>query len=311
TCSFIGMVIPMGLIILLAIVWVCLGKPIQIHFTAATMLPSLSHTDNWISLTAIMTSFLGIELAMVHVKEVHDPQKTFPKALYFSVLLILFTMIMGSLAIALVLPKDQINLVSGVMQAFTNFFSVYHMPWLIPVMTGMILLGSLGSMTSWIISPAKGLLQAAQSGYLPKFLLHQNKHGVASHLLIMQAICVSLICLAFLLMPSVNGSYWLLTALSTQLYILMYVLMFSSAICLKYKLKSQFHAFTIPGGKLGMWLVCILGLIGCAITLTVGFIPPSGINVGTPLHYEVVFCSGIVLMILPVAVFYFYKKKLR
>ncbi len=308
-CSVIGIVIPIGLIITLAVLWILLGKPLQIHFTFANVFPNLSQTDNWISLTAIMTSFLGIELAMVHVKEVHQPQKTFPEALGLSVLVILGTMIMGSLAIALVLPKDKINLVSGVMQAFTNFFAAYHMTWLIPVITAMLLIGSLGNMTSWIISPAKGLLQAAESGYLPAFMTKKNKQGVAAHLLVTQALLVTLICLAFLLMPSVNGSYWLLTALSTQLYMLMYVMMFVAAFYLKNKNKLSTSAFTLPGGKAGMGSVCLLGLLGCLITLAVGFIPPAGINIGSALHYETVFCGGIAIMILPVLFFYLYKNK--
>jgi amino acid transporter len=308
-CTFVGMVIPMAVIIIMAIIWLFLGNPLQIHFTAATMLPTLSQSENWISLTAIMTSFLGIELATVHVKEVHKPQHTFPKALMVSMVAMLSTMIMGALAIAIVLPNDQINLVAGVMQAFTNFFAAYHLTWFIPIITGMILIGSIGNMTSWVISPAKGLLQAAQTGYLPVFFTKQNQHGVASNLLLMQGVLVTLICLAFLLMPSVNGSYWLLSALSTELYMLMYVIMFCAAIYLKHKFKPSTKVFTIPGGKLGMVLVCLLGLIGCIITLFVGFIPPSSINVGGKLHYDLVFSSGIIMMILPIAFLYGFKHK--
>ncbi|MCE3237744.1 MAG: gadC [Gammaproteobacteria bacterium] len=308
-CAVVGMIIPMALIVILAIVWLLVGNPLQIHFTTTEMFPSLGHAANWVSLTAIMASFLGMELATVHVKEVRNPQKTFPSALFFSVLLILATMILGSLAIAMVLPKNQINLVNGVMQAFTQFFAMYHLSKLMPVITVMLLLGTLGSMVSWVISPAKGLLTAAQLGYLPPFFTHENKQGVATPLLITQAILVSIVCLAFLLMPSVNGSYWLLTALSTQLYVLMYVLMFLAAICLKYKAIDRVHGFTIPGGKLGMWFTCLFGLIGCGITLCVGFIPPAGIDVGGILHYEIVFCSGLIGMVLPVLLFYWYKKK--
>lgn len=308
-CAVIGMIIPMGLIICLAVLWIFLGNPLQIHFTASDIFPTFSHTDNWISLTAIMTAFLGIELATVHIKEVANPQKTFPKALFFSVLLILVTMTLGSLAIAIVLPKDQINLVNGVMQAFTNFFQSYHLSWLVPVITVMILLGSLGGIVSWVISPARGLLHAAELGFLPPSFMKKNKQGIPSHLLIVQGVLVSLICLAFLLMPSVNGSYWLLTALSTQLYMLMYVVMFLAAIALKYKLVKNPQAFTIPGGKLGMWIACLLGLFGCGITLLVGFIPPAGIDVGGFLHYEIVFTSGMVGMILPIIFFYWYQAR--
>ena len=308
-CAVIGMIIPMILIVLLAVAWLILGNPSQIHFTKVDLLPSLSHTDNWISLTAIMTAFLGMELATVHVKEVRNPQKTFPKALFLSVLLIMSTIILGSLAIAMVLPNNQINLVNGVIQAFTNFFEKYHISWIIPVITVMLLLGSLGQIISWVISPAKGLLHAAELGFLPTFFAKKNDKGMPSHILLMQAGLVSIVCLAFLLMPSVNGSYWLLTALSTQLYMLMYVLMFLAAIRLKYKLKNQSGGFLIPGGKAGMWIACLLGLIGCGITIVVGFIPPSGINVGGWMHYEMMFSGGLLGMIFPVVFFYWYQNK--
>lgn len=306
-CTIAGTIIPMVAIMALALIWIILGKPLQIHLTAASMLPKLNQSENWISLTAIMTAFLGMELATVHVKEINHAQKKFPKALLYSVIIILITMIFGALAIAFVLPANQINLINGIMQAFTNFFSVYHMAWVIPVITVLLLVGTFGGVISWVISPAKGLLQAAQSGYLPEFFKKENKHGVAQNLLITQALLVSAICFAFLLMPSVNGSYWLLTDLSTQLYMLMYVLMFIAALVLKYKYPHKFSAFTIPGKNTGTWVTGILGLIGCAITLVVGFFPPDGINVGGTLHYEITFSIGIIVMVLPVLLFYGYK----
>jgi amino acid transporter len=306
-CAIFGMVIPMTMIIVLAVVWLILGKPSQIHFTMSNILPSLSNANTWVSLTAIMTGFAGMELAAVHIKDIRDPQKTFPRALHISVWLILSTMLLGSLAIAIVLPQSQISLVNGVMQAFTSFFAAYHISWLIPVMTVMILIGSLGGIVSWVISPAKGLLQAAQMGYLPEFLKKENKHGVAANLLITQAIIVSGVCGAFFFMPSVSGSYWLLTALSTQLYMLMYVMMFVAGICTRYRFPNNERSFSIPGGKFGIWAASLAGLVGCFTTLTVGFFPPDGINVGSIFHYEVVFCSGMLAMILPILLFYGYK----
>ncbi|CAM4375711.1 MAG: Glutamate/gamma-aminobutyrate antiporter [Legionellaceae bacterium] len=307
-CAVIGMLIPMGLIIFLAIIWVIMGKPLQITLNANSLIPSLHDSANWLSLTAIMTSFLGVELATVHVNKIHNAQKNFPKAIFISTLFILFTMILGSLAIAIVLPQQKISLVNGVMQAFTNFFAVYHLSAITPLMTLLLLIGSLGGIINWIISPAKGLLQAAHDGFLPAFLKKENQHGIEQHLLIVQAIFVTLLCAAFLLMPSVNGSYWLLTALSTQLYMLMYVIMFLAAIRLKYKYPLQPRPFSIPGKKLGIWLISLLGLIGCSITLIVGFIPPNGINVGSFQHYVTIFTLGMLGMILPIIGFYIYKK---
>lgn len=306
-CAIIGMVVPMILIIGMAAYWVLSGHPLQISLTAESMLPKFGPHASWISLTAIMTSFLGMELATVHVRHVKDPQHMFPKAIFASVGLILTTMILGSLAIAAVLPHEQIGLVDGVMQAFTNFFAAYHLSWMIPVITIMLLIGSLGGMINWIISPARGMLLAAEHGFLPQFFAKQNKHGVAHRMLITQAILVSFVCLAFLLMPSVNGSYWLLTALSTELYMMMYILMFAAAIWLRHKHPHVARPFQIPGGIAGISAVSLLGIFGCIITLIVGFFPPAGIDVGGSRHYEHMFALGIIVMLAPVLLLYGYR----
>ncbi len=308
--TLLGALIPITLVIILAIIWLLSGHSLQIHFHLNNLIPSFRHSESLSSLgalTAIMTSFLGVELATVHISEVKNPKTTFPKALFFSVLIILTTMTFGSLAIALVIPLDQINLVAGVMQTFNFFFTAYHLTFLIPVIMLMILVGGGGSMISWIISPAKGILQVAESGYLPSFLTVRNRHGVATRLLIAQAIIVSLACSAWGLMPSVNGAYWLLTDLSTQLYILMYVLMFIAAWRLKIKNTTSMDGFKIPGGPTGTAIVCAIGLFGCIVTLLVGFLPPSNIDVGGKAHYLITFSSGMFLLILPVVFFYAYK----
>ncbi|RUR11141.1 APC family permease [Legionella sp. km772] len=308
-CAVVGMIIPMGFIILLAVIWLIMGNPLAISLAPAHLIPQWHDSQSWVSLTAIMTSFLGMELAAVHVRDVKNPQANFPKAMFCSVVLILFTMIFGSLAIAFVLPKDKISLVDGVMRAFDNFLQAYHMPWLLPVLVGLLLIGSLGSMVNWIISPAKGLLMAAKHDYLPRSLCALNKHGIASRILIIQAIVVSVLCSGFLLFPNVNAIYWLFTDLSTELYIMMYVLMFIAAWRIKGKFPTLTRPFAIPGGKLGYYLVCILGLIGCTITLIVGFIPPEQMmDVGGASHFQRVFSLGILVMLLPALLAYLRKK---
>jgi len=308
-CAIFGMIIPLAFIILLALIWVIKGNPLAIDLRWNTLIPHWQDTQSWVSLTAIMTSFLGMELAAVHVRNVQDPQKNFPKAMFFSVILILTTMIFGSLAIAFVLPKNQINLVAGVMQAFHNFFEAYHLTALMPLLIILLLLGSLGSMVNWIISPAKGLLMAAEHGFLPEGLYRLNKHGVASRILLLQAILVTLLCSGFMLFPSVNAIYWLFTDLSTELYILMYVLMFLAAWRLKGKFSKLPRPFAIPGGRLGYYGICLLGLLGCLTTLVVGFIPPEqSMDIGSSLHFRLVFSFGLFLMIFPAFLLYLRKR---
>lgn len=308
-CAVIGMIIPMGFIIVLAVFWLVQGNPIAIDLSLSNLIPQWKDSQSWVSLTAIMTSFLGMELAAVHVRNVKDPQHNFPRAMYFSVLLILFTMILGSLAIAFVLPREKISLVDGVMRAFNNFFHAYHLSWLMPILVLQLLLGSLGSMINWIISPAKGLLVAANHNFLPQSLCKLNQHGVASRILLLQAIIVTFLCSGFLLFPSVNAIYWLFTDLSTELYMMMYVLMFIAAWKLKGKFSHLKRPFSIPGGKYGYYLTCILGLFGCAVTLFVGFFPPEeAMDVGGAARFRLVFSLGILLMLFPALLIYLRKR---
>jgi putative glutamate/gamma-aminobutyrate antiporter len=298
-CAISGLLVPMALIIGLGAAWIIGGNPVQISFDLPSILPHLQDKSMWVSLTAIILSFCGIEIATVHANDVHNPQHAFPRALIYSVAIILSTLILGSLAIAVVMPAQDINLVAGIMQAFDAFFARYQLSWFMPVVAVMLVLGGLGGVSNWIIAPTKGLLVAAQDGNLPPFFQRVNKNGAPVTMLIGQAMIVTILSGLFLFMPSVNGSYWLLTALAAQLYMLMYLLMFLAAIKLRLSAPSHPRPFRIPGGTIGLCFVAGVGMIGVLTTLVVSFIPPSDINVGSVLHYETMLIVGLILMCAP------------
>ncbi|KTC87178.1 APC family permease [Legionella cincinnatiensis] len=298
-CSLAGLLLPMSLIIGLGLVWMTQGNPLQIQFDIPSIVPHLEDRSMWVSLTAIIMSFCGIEIATVHANDVKNPQHAFPKVLIYSVGIILSTLILGSLAIAIVLPGKDINLVAGIMQAFEAFFSSYHMSWMMPVVAVMLVLGGLGGVSNWIIAPTKGLLVAAEDGNLPDYFQRTNAKGAPAVMLYTQATIVTVLSGLFLFMPSVNGSYWLLTALAAQLYMLMYFMMFIAAIKLRLSEPEHHRPFKIPGGLAGMLFVAGIGIIGVCTTLGVSFIPPDGINVGSLVRYELTLIGGLILMCSP------------
>ncbi len=298
-CAISGLLLPMALIIGLGAVWLLGDNTVQVQFDAQSMLPHWHDRSKWVALTGIMMSFCGIEIATVHANDVDNPQKAFPRALVYSVGIILSTLILGSLAIAVVLPHQDINLVAGIMQAFDAFFARYHLLWLMPVVAVMLVMGGLGGVSNWIIAPTKGLLVAAQDGNLPPSFQRINKQGAPVVMLVGQAIIVTVLSALFLFMPSVNGSYWLLTALAAQLYMLMYLLMFIAAIKLRLTAPDHHRAFRIPGGLAGMCTVAGIGMVGVLTTLVVSFIPPDGINVGSIARYESSLVVGLLIMCAP------------
>ncbi len=306
-CAIVGMILPMLIIISLAIYWLTSHHPIALTFTKVSLVPQITNTHSWVSLTAMVTSFLGMELAAVHVKQVNNPKRNFPIAMLISVILILFTMIFGSLAIAFVIPKHQIHLVDGVMQAYEFFFHAFGLDYFLKPLAILIIIGSLGGMINWIISPTKGLFLVAHHGFLPPFFTKTNQQDAASSILLMQAVIVSLIALLFLIIPNINEVYWFLTALSTELYMFMYLMMFIAAFAIRKKsLKRQ--GFHIPGKRLGFYLVTLMGTIGVVVTCLIGFIPPTeSIKLAEPSLYPLYFLLGLVVMLAPVLLLLRYK----
>jgi glutamate:GABA antiporter len=77
---------------------------------------------------------------------------------------------------------------------------------------------------------------------------------------------------------------------------------------IKKKFPNAKPQYQVPGKKTGYFGLCLCGIIGCAVSIYVGFLPPSNIDVGTPLHYFSVFSISMVVMILPVFALLTYKK---
>jgi amino acid transporter len=305
--AIVGTIFPMIFIAVLSFIWLAKGHPSQIHFTFKNFFPDLHSLQNSAFFTNILFGLMGMEMSAVHAGDVHNPQRDYPRALFFSAMIILTTLILSCLAIAIVVPPRELNLVSGLIDAFGIFFKAYHLSWFIPVIAVLIIVGSLSGATAWILGPARGLLIATEDSNLPDFLSKQNNRAMPTGILLTQGVIVTVICIVFLVMPTVSSSYWVLSNLTAQLALLFYVLLFSAAIRLRYKHAHIERAFQIPGGNVGIWLVCGTGIITCIGAIILGFLPPAHIAIKNIIRYETILIVGIILCCL--SPFFLYRTK--
>lgn len=306
----IGTLLPVIFLIVLGAIWYQNHYEVQISFSYPSIIPQIGKFDTWVALVAITGSFLGMELSGIHVRHVRQPQKKFPRALLLASLTILITMLLGALTIAAIIPLDQINLAGGIMQVFNQFFHLYNLDFLTPLISILIVMGSIGGLILWMISPSKGLLFAAKQRFLPSYFTYLNRQGVESRVFFTQAIIVTILSALLLFVPTVNSFYWFLTALSTGLYMLMYLLMFFAALRLKGNPRQKRDGgFVIPGKMFGLWTICILGIIGSFLTFFFGFVPPATVNLGSPFVYALMIGIGNVIFILPVFLMIHYRRK--
>ena len=303
-----GTIFPALLIIGLGVAWWLKGNTLEFTLTSHSIFPDFSNFSNISFLAGVILLFAGMEVSAVHALEVDNPKKNYPKAIFLSGLIIVGIFTLSSLAVAAAIPVANISLTSGIMQGFKDLLTQFHLDWLLPVIGFLVAFGAIGAVTAWIIGPSKGLLATAKDGELPPILATTNENGVPTHILFIQGLVVTGVTLVYLLMPNVSSAFFLLTALTAILYLIMYILLFSAAIRLRYSQPDVERAYKVPGGNIGMWIVSGVGILGAIFAIIVGFFPPSQIKTGSPAFYLMFLVVGIVLFVGAPVVIYQFKK---
>lgn len=309
--SIVGTFIPLGAMILLGFYWILTKHPSQVPLSISAFFPATGkmHWGDLVFLAAMLYSLCGMETSGAHVLDVDNPKKNYPKAMFISVLFISFVGF-GAVAVAMVIPRDQLSLTAGIMQAFEFFLTQFHLEWLVKIFAFMIFIGAITGLNSSVIGPSKGLLGSAAEGEIPPFLAKLNSRGMPTNLFILQAIAVSVFATAFFLMPSINSSYWLIAVIMTVIYLTMYVLFFISAIVLRYKYPHWIRFYQVPGGRIGIWLVSLLGILSSIFGIIIAFLPPTTLNMGSVFHYELLLIIGVIFSIsLGLLIFHFRRQQ--
>ena len=275
----IGTVLPGIVVIIMAVIWMAGGNSV-----------ALEHIPDTVS------QVVNIDAAH-HVHPRLFPHITGMSDIAFlaGILLLFFTL--GALAVAIITPYDQINLQSGLFTTFQIVFDHYHIGWLSNVMGLLVAFGALAGVMSWISGPSRGLLWTAQEGVLPCFLQKTNKNGVQVNILVIQGCIVTLLSSLYIVMDDVSVAFFLLSALTVGLYLVMYMMMYAAGIRLRYTQPGLTRSYRVPGGNAGMWAVGGIGFLAVLFSFIVTFFPPSQLPVGSPATYTWLVAVGTLVFL--------------
>jgi amino acid transporter len=300
-----GVLIPAAILIIFGLFYVFGGHPLQftLHPTFADFIPDFTSIENITLLVTFVFLFIGIEMTSVHAKEIKNVQINYPLGLLTAGVIVTFVSIIGSLIMGLLVPKSGLNLLAGVMQEFEMIFGTGI---ILTIIVLLITIGSIGQSSSWILGPVRGIYVTAKDGNLPKILQKENKNGVPVNMMILQAILFTFWGTIYVLLPGgVNSSFWFMFALTTLVYIVMYLLMYASVIKLRYTQPETKRPFKIPGGKLGVWLVGGWGFGAMVFLFILALFPPSQIT-GSGLtffeHVSLLLLGIIVVTLVPIVI---------
>lgn len=304
--AWCGVFIPSAILILLAIVWLATGHPMQTPYSSLSdWTPDLSHWDTIVFLSSMMFAFAGLEVAPMIAGRTRNPQRDFPRAMAVSAAVIVGIYMIGTWALNTLLPAGKTDIVAGVMQAMHAAADTLHMPWLLPVMAICMFFGALGQINSWLVGPIYMLQEASREDNLlgERISRLHPRYQTPAFALVMQAIIVTILCFSTFVSPSVAAAYWMLTALTTVTYFIPYLLMFPAFCRLRITQPDVPRSFKIPGKVLPV-LLPVLGFLSIAFAVFLLFIPPSQIDMGGYFQYAGKIIGGAVLAVIVAEVIY-------
>jgi len=274
--------------------------------TAHQLLPPW---DGLASIVLIISSFFtyaGIEVNAVHVNDLRNPAREYPRAIFVAMALVLAILIFPTLAIAWVVPAHQISFTAGVMQAFDRLLTHFGARFALPLIAIALAAGAIAGMLTWLDGPSEGLRRIGRErGFLPPYFQKVNGHGIELRILTTQGAVITLIALLYAFIPSVSHAYWIFVTMATQVYLIMYVLMFIAAMRLRRKQPDRARGYRAPA----LGLLCVLGIASSVAALVFGFIPPAQFGRSNALTYAVLILAGILVIgiVPPMLMHWFHK----
>lgn len=304
----VGTIIPAALLVVCGVVYLAMGGHSQMNFHG-DFFPDLSNFDNVVLAASIFLFYAGMEMSGVHVRDIKNPTVNYPKAVFGGALVTVLIFVLGTYALGMIIPAKDINLVQSLLVGFDNYFQVFHMNWFTPVIAIALAFGVLAGVLTWVAGPSKGIFSVGQAGYLPPFFQKTNKSGVQKNILLIQGGAVTLLSLLFVVMPSVESFYQILSQLTVVLYLIAYLLMFAAVIYLRYSMKDAKRPFRIGSkGNLLLWIVAGVGFLGSMLAFVLSFFPPDQIAMGSNTVWFAVLFGGVALfVILPFVILAFRK----
>ncbi len=296
-----GTILPAVVLVAFAVVFLAQGNESNAPLEAGELVPDLGDPSTFAFAVSTIMVFSGIEVMGTRVQEIREPARTYPRATFSAIGAAALVLIPTVVAIAALVPAQELNITAGIVQAMeTVFDSVWHLWWVPALFAVALLIDAVGEIAGWMAGTPVAMAKATERGYLPSRLA-SVRNQVARPMLVTQAIVGSLISIVFVTIPSVQGVFWVLAVLLVQLYLLMYVLLFAAAWWLRRRQPDRVRQWRVPGGAVGITVVCGIGLVAAGAAFALGFVPPASLDVGTA-NYLVVLGAGLALSLTAPAV---------
>lgn len=111
------------MLIVLGIVYVCMGK--EIHLAQLPFIPDFSNAGTIVLAASIFLFYAGMETQAVHINDMRNPSRDFPRAVFLSIGIIVVLYALGTLIIGVLIPTENINLLQSLLVAYKSLWESF------------------------------------------------------------------------------------------------------------------------------------------------------------------------------------------
>lgn len=269
----LGIIIPGLIIIALGFSAIYIfHQPSATHYSWSALIPNLGTKSHIVFLSTLMFSMAGIEITPILAGETKDPQKTFPRATLISALIIVGTYIIGTAAVTFMISPEKIGAASGIMDALRQITGNLNLPFIAYLVALLIIFGSIGGSSVWMVVPIKMFFESCKQGMLPPFFTKLNKNGMPSNAILIQSAIISVVIIFTASMPTVNTFYEILVLMATITYFVPYLFMFASFLKLRKTAPEVKRPFKVPGGPSLAYFITYAGIAAVLLAIVLPFV---------------------------------------
>jgi amino acid transporter len=243
-------------------------------FSASSIAPHM-HFRDILFMATIVFALGGSESASFLGDEVHDARKNLPRGLLAGGAFVTIGYIVGTIAVLVALPANEVNGLGGIMQAVSKSAERVGLAGIGPVAALLITISNLGALGAWLAVSARLPFVAGLDRYLPPaFARVHPRWGTPYIALIVQAICGVVFIFLSQAGTSVYGAYEILISMGIISYFIPYLFVFAALIRFQRDSVGP-EVIRIPGGKAVATAIGALGFATTLVTIVFSVMPTA------------------------------------
>ncbi|HXW91415.1 MAG TPA: APC family permease [Terriglobales bacterium] len=251
------------------------------------------------ALGVICFGLVGLELASVMGDEIEDPKRTLPGAVALGGVVCGVLYIGATLTLLLALPKNQIGVLAGIMQAVSQMAAQIGVGWLAAPFALVLSVSIAGIASAWLSGSARIPFVAGLDSYLPEGLgkLHPRYATPYVALIVHASLSALFLAMSFV-GAQVKEAFVTMLDLAVVLQLIPFLYMYAGLIRLAASSEAGGH-YSRKTVRAAGWC----GLLTTVLAVAVAFVPSHQID--SIWLFEIKMVAGT-LLFLGVAAFFFF-----